>query len=201
MSETTYNIETDLKEADAMSKGLAAYVRGGNLYGSVGGGLFSSRMPSLTIGALLMRVRRLRVLEDRLNPTQRALLDRIDDQHTQTRREWSMHYHDKLKQEGFSRLKAMATFFEECADRPRGCAGIYLPEALRRTIVQEIIMALEESGKPDSELVAQARGVDGRLRRFTQPHDFIWAAELQPVYPQAMFGWLYAKPPQSEQEK
>ncbi len=200
MSETVYQLGGDLKEAGAMTDGLTAYVRGSNLYGSAGGGLFSNRMPSLTIGALLMRLRRLHALEDRLTPAQRTTLAQIDAKHEATRSEWSMHYHEKLSQEGFSRLKAMNTFFEECTERPRGCAGIYLPEALRRTIVQEIITTAKTSAYADLKLAAEARKVDGRLRRFTQPQGFIWAAELESAYPATVYWWLYAKP-MNDQDK
>ncbi len=199
MSETTYSVDRDLKEAAAMASGLETYVRGTNLYGSVGGGLFSSNMPSLTIGALLMRLRRLRAQFDSLTPDQRSRLEQAEAAHEKARREWTHHYTEKLTQEGFSRLKAMNTFFEECGeralDRPNPCASIYLPEALRRTIVQEILIAMHDSNLPTDALSAEARKIDGRLRRYTAPSDFIWAAELEAIYPRSPYWWLYAKPP------
>jgi hypothetical protein len=55
------DLERDLNEARDMANGLADYVRGDQLYGSVGGGLFGSgNKPALTVGALLLRLRRLR---------------------------------------------------------------------------------------------------------------------------------------------
>ncbi len=201
MSEVGYSIMRDLDEAQAMAKGLEAYVRGTNLYGSVGGGLFGSRMPSLTIGALLLRMRRLSAQTESMTPDQRDKLDKIRDQHDHTRREWRKHYDEKLTQEAFSRLKAMRTFFEECAERPRTCGGNYQPETLRRTIVQEIIETLRAQGQPVDEIVTEAKNVDGRLRRFVQPAPFVWASGLEAVYPRDIFWWLYAKPPQVEHEK
>ncbi len=173
MSETMYSLDRDLSEAQAMVNGLDAYVRGSTLYGSTSGGMFGSGgMPSLTVGALLMRLRRLHALEDRMNDSQRDTLAQIESKHDAVRREWSVHYHQKLTQEAASRLKAMTAFFDECADRPRTCGSIYLPEALRRTIVQEILDAMQASGTPSDELSKEARRIDAQLRRFTQPSLF-----------------------------
>ncbi len=202
MSEAGYTIARDLDEAQAMAKGLETYVRGSNLYGTVGGGgLFGNRMPSLTIGALLMRLRRLRAQTDAMTPDQREKLDQILVQHDRTRREWRKHYDEKLTQEALSRLKAMGTFFEECAERPRTCGSNYQPETLRRTIVQEIIEALRADDQPVDAIITEAKKIDGRLRRFVQPAPFVWASVLESVYPQGTFWWLYAKPPQVEHEK
>ena len=61
MGETNYDRSKDLNEARKMADSLEPYVLGDQVYGSVGGGFFTGgNMPSLTIGALLMRVRRLR---------------------------------------------------------------------------------------------------------------------------------------------
>jgi len=77
----------------------------------------------------------------------------------------------------------------------RLCAGAYLPEALRRTIVQDLAAALQHYDLPVTDLQRSMRAIDSKLRRYTEPSEFIWAAALQPVYPQTAYWWLYAKPP------
>jgi hypothetical protein len=198
MSETVYSIERDLKEAQAMADALIPYVYQDQLYGKVGGGgLFSSsNMPSLTIGALLMRLRRLRAQEHLLTEEQRALLTKLEAQNEAVRSEWNMHYSGKMVQEANSRLKAMSSFFAECEEDPRLCASVYLPEALRRTIVQELADALERYNLPVEDLHRSMRQVDGKLRRYAEPNEFLWAKELEAVYPRETYWWLYAKPPQ-----
>ncbi|MEL6526404.1 MAG: hypothetical protein AAFQ07_11920, partial [Chloroflexota bacterium] len=69
----SYDINKDLKEAKAMADGLADYLRGDVLYGSTQGGFFS-RMPSLTVGALLMRLRRLDALRTNMMDSDRRTL-------------------------------------------------------------------------------------------------------------------------------
>ncbi|NDJ62179.1 MAG: hypothetical protein GYB67_13710 [Chloroflexi bacterium] len=199
MSETQYDLARDLNEAAAMAAGLQPYVLGDRLYGNVGSGGMLARpdMPSLTIGALLMRLRRLNILSDQLTAAQRDQLTASAAQVEQVRSEWTVHYQEKLMHEGASRLKAIQAFFAECKDDPQLCANVYLPEALRRTIVQEIIVVLATYGLPGDELLSFSRKIDGELRRYTQPAPFIWAEQLAPVYPEPAYWWLYARPPQT----
>lgn len=197
MSETHYSIDQDLREAKAMADALVPYVHEKELYGKVGGGgMFSGGgMPSLTIGALLLRLRRLRALQAGMTPAQQAELTAIEAQHENVRREWRVHYTQKLDAEAQSRLKAMSAFFEECEDDPRPCAANYLPEAHRRTIVQEIAGALGTLGAPTDEVKRATQNADAKLRRVVEPSAFVWSETLQPAYPQGDYWWLYARPP------
>lgn len=181
-----------------MANALVPYVHEDALYGKVGGGgLFSATaMPSLTIGALLMRVRRLRSLDDQLSAPERGTLNAIEGQIDSVRQEWTLHFSEKLVKEANSRLRAIEQYFKECEDDPRLCAGAYLPEALRRTIVQEIATALARYELPVTDLQRSMRQVDSKLRRYTEPSEFVWATALQPAYTNPPFWWLYAKPPQ-----
>lgn len=193
MSETRYTIDQDLREAAAMAASLVPYVHEEPLYGKTGGGGFfgMSQMPSLTLGALLLRLRRLDALSGQLTTDQRMTLVDVHARHEAARHEWTLHYNSKLAQEAASRLKAMTTFFEEMRDTPRIAAQNYLPEALRRTIAHEVMAALPERS---TDLDATARRIDTSLRRWTQPDTFLWDTALQPAYPQPTYWWLYVRP-------
>lgn len=194
MSETRYTLEQDLREAAAMANALVPYLQQDNLYGTLRQGLFAmNQMPSLTVGALLMRLRRLRAFEDQLTAEQRGTLAAAENETKSAQREWKLHFDRKLLHEARSRLNAMSTFFEEMRDEPRSAVNNYLPEALRRTIVQEIVIALPE---PNAEIADAVKRVDGSLRRWTQTDTFLWDAALQAVYPQKDYWWLYARPVQ-----
>lgn len=202
MSSVSYDPSRDLREAKAMADGLIPYVYEEPLYGTMRGGMFGSgNMPALTVGALLLRLRRLRAVEEMLTDQQRQQLSDIEQKHEAVRKEWRNHYVEKLRREGESRLKAMNTFFEECSDNPSQCANIYLPEVLRRTIVQEVSHALTDLNEADDELGTSMRRVDSRLRQFAKPADFQWASGLEDVYPQNEYWWLYAAPPKTNREK
>lgn len=195
----SYKPERDLKEAVAMAKALEDYIRQDELYGHVSGGMFGSgAMPKLTVGALLMRLRRLQALRDALSPEQREQLDVAIVRHRQVQREWAVHYEGKLVKEALSRLGAMNHFIEECRDNLRLCAGAYRPEALRRTIVQEIKREMNRLNIASEAVDTKLRGTDARFRALLRPHDFLWDELLRPIYDQQEFWWLYQAPPEPD---
>lgn len=189
-----YSFERDVKEALAMAEALSEYVRGQRLYAVIRGGRFSGTS-SLTAGALLMRLRRLHLLRESLKDFQIKNLDKAIDYYESVREEWTFHYQGKLQKEAHSRLDAMRTFFYECGDNIQNCIGIYKPEILRRTIVQEILFELEALEVQDSELDIKVKGTDNRLHHYVEAADFQWSEEIQAAYDKDDFWWLYHCPP------
>jgi hypothetical protein len=190
-----YVLERDLSELEQMTDRLRDYVLGDALYIPIGAGFFrSSTTPQLTTGALLLRRRRLLRLRASLNSQQQSRLDAALTRHDSVQGEWTVHYEAKLKQEAPSRLKLMRAFFRDCSESPRDCGAAYPVEALRRTIVQEILLAMDEFGYVKRELMPQAQQTDIALRRILHAGDFIWSVELGVVYPRADFWWLYGSP-------
>lgn len=189
-----YEIEKDLREVATLADNLEAYVRGRELYGNAGG-MFGN-LPSLTLGAVLLRLRRLHALRGQLTDAQRATLERAQIQYQHVKREWRVHWEEKALREAHSRLDAMRAFFQECAQSARACAGNYLPEVLRRTIVQELLDELESAKVLDADLDAKCKQTDSKLRGYVRTSTFIWADTLQKIYPQDDFWWLYHRPPQ-----
>src|SRR6185295_9397557 len=161
MAEQTYSVDQDLKEAEAMAKALVPYVYEKELYGRVGG-----NMPALTIGGLLMRLRRLKALRSLMHDKQQAKLAEIDALHQKAHSEWASAYEGKIVAEALSRLNGMKAFFDECNSEPRSCASAYMPEALKRTIVEEIRLVMRESNIASAELESKVRSTDTRLRGF-----------------------------------
>ncbi len=185
MIEQNYSIEHDLKELQAMAAALVPYIYEDELYGRVG-----MNMPSLTVGAVLLRLHRLRALENQLTPQQRTVLDQAEAQVAEIKKEWGSHFEKKLLREAEARLRDIMTYTREAKEAPRSAANAYMPEALRRSMVQEILNALPN----DSELVSRARQADSALKSYLEDTHFIWAAALQPVYPADQFWWLYKQP-------
>ncbi len=194
MNAQTYNLDRDLMEARSMADALDSYVRDDTLYAQVGGFFGSGKMPSLTIGALLLRLKRLNVLRDQLSPSQQQQLDEIQARHDAVRREWRVHYDQKMLREARSRLEAMRAFFGECDDDPRTCAPNFPPELLRLTIAHQLAAELADAHADTDDLDNLLRMADARVRHLTEPADFQWAAPLQPAYPQELYWWLYVHP-------
>ncbi|MCA9888602.1 MAG: hypothetical protein KC546_09520 [Anaerolineae bacterium] len=191
-----YSVETDLKEAVAMAEHLADYVRGNQLYGSVGG--FFNQMPSLTVGALVMRLRRLQMMTGSMSDDQRARLEKATALHNQVQREWFAHYEEKLLWEAESRLKSMMAFFRECRERPGQCSQLYKPEALKRTIVEELLGIMSNLHIHSDVIPNHVRETDAALRSLVTRSDFIWADVLAPIYPANEYWWLYSTPPEQD---
>lgn len=192
---TKYSIDRDLKEIAKMGETLKHYVLSDTLYMSVDGGLFSSKnMPQLTIGAFLLRLRRLTEFRNEMSGVQQAILDKAVVQHNEVRKEWTVHYEQKMAREALSRLKAMAEFFRECRESIKTCSGAYLIEALRRTIIEELVMALDEQGAESQNVNSTVHHTDNELRTWVMAGDFIWSEKLAAVYPKESFWWLYGRP-------
>lgn len=196
-----YSIDQDLREAKAMIESLERYLPQNQLYGTVGtGGFFSGgNMPSLTVGAVLMRLRRLDALYDQLSIEQRRQYDALRNQHDAIKSDKVGSYQHKLNWEANSRLDAMRGFFDECTANPKLCPRVYLPEVLRRTLVEEVLIAIgddlnDEENEVYAGLKKKVRATDARFKRFLKPNEFIWAKELIPAYDEKRFWWLYQRP-------
>jgi hypothetical protein len=189
MAENPYSIEQDLQELKAMVEFLVPYIYEDELYGKLR--ITSAR---LTPGAMLMRFRRLHALRDRLNPSEADLLLKLHDQHAKVRTEWAVAYVKKMIRETEARLRDIQTYLDECREDPRACANAYLPEALRRTIIAELLAELPRSDFEESGLKPKLSKVDGGLRGSIQEAPFLWDEVLRPVYPQETFWWLYGRP-------
>jgi hypothetical protein len=196
MAEQNYSIERDLKEAQVMVEALVPYVYQDELYTLLGG-----NMPSLTLGAVLMRLHRLRVLHNRMTSAQAEQFQNIEAKHQAVRDEWQTHYNKKLAREADSRLNNLSAYFKECEDDPATCANAYMPEALRRTIIQEVMSELPASEAEQSGLRDKCHKSDARMRRYVQPSSFVWDAMLKPVYDEKTYWWLYNRPPQPDENE
>ncbi len=191
-----YSFDQDLREAEAMVNGLENYLKGDELYTSMGGGFLGfGNMPALTVGALLMRLRRLNDLRMQLNSDQRERLHAINQKHEAIRSEWRAHYDKKLLWEANSRLDAIRHYFAEAAQSMDMAANAYKPEQLRRTIVQDILNTLPDLNIHSAELDTKVREIDNRLSSLAGDRaGFLWDAQLEPAYPQKDYWWLYRKP-------
>jgi len=188
--EMQYNLSQDLREAQYMASALEPYVRQDELYFNLGGGL-----PSMTLGGFLLRSRRLHLFQDRLKPDEVIILYDIEDAHREALQEWHYHYTKKLVTEAASRLDVIEYYLTECEENRADCRDNYNPEALRRTLVQELLHAINHLDIEDQSVIERkASDVDERLRPMLEPTEFLWDKDLKPAYPANTFWWLYGQP-------
>jgi len=192
MTELNYSIDLDLKELKAMVENLVPYIYEDNLYGNI-----NTDSARLTPGSILLRLRRLGLLRSQLNEAQATQYDKLNAQNEAVRKEWNVAYSKKMVKEADSRLRDLQIYIKECKEDPKLCANAYNPEALRRTIVAELMAALPAD--VDQSAIKNAMGsVDSGLRRNIKETPFIWDKVLQSAYPQSTFWWLYGRPPQPD---
>ncbi|MEZ4667151.1 MAG: hypothetical protein R3E39_04400 [Anaerolineae bacterium] len=193
MAEQNYTIELDLNELVTMVENLVPYIYEDELYGGI-----TLRNARLTPGSILLRLRRLQALRNQLTEAQRAQLTTAENGYANVHKEWNVAFNKKLVRESESRLRDIQTFLSECKDDPKLCANAYMPEALRRTIIAEIMDTLPTSDGHYETIKNEIRRVDGGLRRNVQEGEFIWAETLRPIYPREQYWWLYGRPAQPD---
>lgn len=197
MGETNYTLASDLSEARKMADSLEDYIQTEPIYATVGGGFFTGgTMPAMTTGALLLRVQRLRAQADQMTNSQRQQLEGIEAEIARIHKTWTKHFNDKVERETRSRVRSLSQYFEDLRDDPRAAANAWLPEALRRTIVYVLDQTMQEYGIERGDLPQRISGIDAGLRRHTEKAPFVWSNELQAVYPDTPYWWLYVRPPQ-----
>ena len=192
----SYGLEKDLHEAQRMAEALSAYLLQQNIYYHIG-----NDVPKMTIGSLLLRTRRLHFFKDALFVEQQEVLDEIDRLHSQAIQDWRVHYITKLSAELKTRLTMLERYLEDCEGSPEECPEFFPPEALRRTLIQELLDKLHQLNVDDLQGVdSHVREFDKRLETLLQKADFIWSEKLEEVYPKDEYWWLYRQPVEKQTE-
>jgi len=187
---TQYSLKDDLQILTLMTNRLVDYVRGDEIYGNQG--MFVSGLPVVTLGGILMRIRRLNALREHLTEASQMTLDSAILQHDKAYQDWTHHYQNKLLAEAGSRVGRIEQFVQEYQDNPRSYEVAFEPEQTRRTIVQEILYRMQSTNIENTELLEQIKDVDASLKQIVTPSNFQWAEALEEVYADDEFWWLYS---------
>ncbi len=144
----------------------------------------------MTGGDLLTRLYRLNGERDRLTPAQQAQLDALNQRAEQTMYGLKTRFNQRLQREIKARLDSLKWYLDESSeDRARARAN-YPYEIRNRQRIEEILKRL--AGDLPSELAEQLRALDNRLRMLTIRGEFVWDAQLQHIFPQNPYWYLYA---------
>lgn len=151
------------------------------------------KWPTMSIGAMLMRLARLRARADALSPEQRASLKEIEEEMERARRWYPDAYRDRAVREISSLVHSWRWFLDDCYGNIERCREVYPAEARIRTTIQLLVDHLGESEVP-AQTREQIWLLDNRLHGHFQPGEFIWPPELASVFPRSRFWWLYGMP-------
>ena len=182
--------DVDLAIASAMADELEEYLIKDDLYRTV-----IVRTPKgearlqMTGGDLLTRLYRLNGERDRLTAAQQSQLDALNQRAEQMMYSLKTRFNQRLQREVKARLDSLKWFLSESGeDRARARAN-YPYEIRNRQRIEEICKRLGDD--LPGELAERLAAIDNRLRMLTLPSGFIWDAQLQPIFPQHPYWYLY----------
>jgi hypothetical protein len=152
---------------------LQDYLLSNELYWPLGGSL-----PRLTLGSVLLALARLEIFHPVEAQQFRAQVEVV-------RVKWRSAWEKKAAREAANRLRLWSQFLSEAV------AGLE-PEAYPAEVRGRAILQLLLREAPETPEKAALAEVDGVLKAHLHPGAFIWEAELQTVFPQSDFWFLYA---------
>lgn len=184
----------DLAVFEAMVAELEQYAKSDILYWQLSPATsISPPPPMLTIGGCLLRLYRLKNLQDLLVNGQITRFRDAEATFHTTTETWAAHVEKKVRREINARLNSWSWFVDDCDARKNSCIQFYPTEAELRTLIH--FLMLQGSQLDDVDGYRKKLAVlDSRLRRWFQAGDFVWRSELEPAYTQSDFWWLYGKP-------
>lgn len=151
---------------------LQAYLLSNELYWPLGGSL-----PRLTLGSVLLALARLEIFQPVEAQPLKAQVEAV-------RVKWRSAWEKKSARETANRLRLWSQFLSEMAGGQEPEA--YPAEVRGRAILQLLLREAPEA--PEKTALAE---VDAVLKAHLLPGKFIWEAELQTVFPQSDFWFLY----------
>ncbi len=187
------NPAVDLAVLAAENDELQEYIVGNDLYRTV-----HVRTPEgdqtvqMSGGDVLTRIFRLTGEAERLTPDQQRRFTTVRIAAEQTIYSLRTRFHALLNREVKARLDALNWFLDDAVADPKRARSEYPFEIRNRQRVEVILRELGSDLLP--ELRQQLARVDGRIRVVAQPTGFIWDSQLEPIYPQSPFWYLYVNP-------
>lgn len=185
-----YDIEKNLRTLHAMVEAITPYIYEEELFGHLG-----DKMPKMTVGGLLLRLRQLEGIQSALSKQQQTQLTESRQRFEQMRYEWHNHYEKKLLQELKSRAETALNYLQDAVD----AMGDWGNQIEKRTIMADLMIeASAQNISIPGDLKGLVSEVDSLLRRYFKAGEFFWDAQLAHAYPQETYWWLYGKPNQTD---
>lgn len=183
------DLALDVRAVTAFAEHLTPYIYEEALYGH----LPDPALPRLTLGGLLMRLKRLAALPDLLSAADQAALASATQRYHDVRGEWRVAFENKVAQELKARLNALEVYVAECGPNMRACADNYPSTMEKRVMVVHLQAEAEATNTWTDAYNGRLLSLDNSLRRICEAGGFCWAPKVQPAYPQEQFWFLYAR--------
>jgi len=182
----------DLAILQAMTDELEEYLVNDELYRTV-----IMRTPTgdrkltMTGASLLSVLRRLQGERYDLSLEQQERLDAVAAQVEEITGSLKTRFHARLLREMKARLGGLTWYLDDCSDDRQRCRANYPFEIRNRQRIEEIVKEVGDD-MPD-DLASQLDAVDGRIRYYTQPSEFVWDKRLEKIFPRDPYWYLYMR--------
>lgn len=151
-------------------------------------------LPKLTFGGLLLAMRRLETVRDRLNPDQVEALTRASKQLKDQKSQWRHRYQTKLARDLRSRLDTWAWYLDDCEQQGESAMAHYPRQVETRAKIELLLDEASDVALKIEALRKRRFLLDGRLRAMFDPGEFCWLGELAPGFPSKRFWYLWGRP-------
>ena len=178
----------------AMADELEAYLKSSELFWEPDRRRFAGvELPKLTLGGLLLAMRRLETLRQRLSPDPSQTLARIGRELSFHRAQWRLRYQNKLARDLRSRLDTWAWYLEDCQQH-RETAIVHYPRQVEtRAKIDLLLDEALEAGLDSEPFRERLVNLDERLRSVFGPGEFCWMEPLTGGFPSERFWYLYGQ--------
>ncbi len=187
-------IERDVALCRAMVTEIEDYLRSNVLFWepnrSLAGG---EQLPKLTLGGLLLAMRRLETLRRRLEPSQEKALNQAGDSLIAERSAWPGRYGAKLDRDLQSKLDTWAWYLDDCQQRGESAIAHYPHQVADRVKIDLLLEEADEVGLEAASKRAKLAVMDKWLRTHFQPGDFCWPPALRPGFDSNRFWYLWGE--------
>ena len=191
MPNGTMKLKKDLDILIAMVEELTNYLNSGALDWP----MFKADYPSMTLGGLLMRKRRLQILANLLSEAKQVELKQIATQFEEMTYDKTALLEKKGTQELHTRITQWKEHLQEYWDSEVIAQHYYATDVEVRMIITDLIFMLDtDPYQLDANLVRQVDTLDDELMSNWQDGEFIWPAEWIPAYGKGDYWWLYGMP-------
>jgi hypothetical protein len=157
-------------------------------------------MPPMTLGGCLMRLRRLKLLEDHLYESERSALAGVRNDFEAALAETVVRFEQRAYQELSARLREWTNYLRNLSHSTRiaGDREMYAGKVDIRVVIGELVDKLgQHPYHLDGRVPRDVAAVDRRLRLMWEPGPFVWAPVWKIAYPKDAYWWLYGNPKSS----
>lgn len=188
-----YTPDSDLQFVEACAPELEAYLLASGIYWPLAQPKGLTALPRLTLGGLLLALRRLSAVELDLPAPQAVRLTRARTEIETERLRWTAAMGAKMALEMRARLNLWRAYLDDLSESPARSADLYPAEVRQRATLQ-LLATAPETGPLPAEARQAMQALDARLREIFAAGSFVWEEQLAPAFSPPEYWFLYGRP-------